>query len=299
MPTTDVADGITIYYDTFGDQEDPPLLLVSGLGSQCISYEDELCKALVALGLFVIRYDNRDVGLSVHLDDAPVDVLAAMSATIAGEQVEGAPYTLSDMASDGMGLLDALGIDAAHLVGRSMGGMIVQTMAIEHPARVLSMTSVMSTTGERDVGQPAPECLAAMTAGMAPAEDRDARIAAAVALSRLIWTPSVFDEERAVQRATEDVDRSYHPAGTSRHLVAILASGSRADGLRSVDVPTVVMHGDADPLIDISGGRRTAELVPGAEFRLMSGMGHDVPPAYWTAFCEGVQAAVDRTATTI
>lgn len=293
MPTTS-ANGIELYFDTFGDPADPTLLMVSGLGAQCVAYDDELCQALAATGRHVVRYDNRDVGLSTHLEGAPADALGAMAAAVTGEPVQAA-YTLADMAADGVALLDALDIDEAHVMGSSMGGMIAQTMAIEHPDRVRSLTSVMSTTGEPEVGTPSPECMTGLMSVMQPAEDRASRVEAAIALARLIGTPSVFDEARARTRAERFVDRSYDPTGTSRQLIAILASGSRVDGLRALDVPTVVLHGDADPLVDISGGRRTAELVPGAEFRLMEHMGHDLPPQYWDRIVGGVRAAAERS----
>lgn len=286
MPTTQVHD-LEIYFDTFGDPAADTVLLVSGLGAQCPTYDDELCALLVAAGLHVVRYDNRDIGLSTHLDGAPADPMAAFMAIGAGEPVDAA-YTLSDMAADGIGLLDSLGIDAAHVLGSSMGGMIAQTMAIEHPARVRSLTSLYSTTGEPEYGTPDPDVLASLLSIMVPQETREGRIATAVELARLIGSPDVFDEERVRTRSAQMVDRSYDPAGTSRQMVAILASGSRAEGLVELAVPTMVLHGDRDPLVDVSGGRRTAELVPGAQLRILEGMGHDMPPSYWDRIAGGV-----------
>jgi pimeloyl-ACP methyl ester carboxylesterase len=173
-----------------------------------------------------------------------------------------------------------------------MGGMIAQTMAIEHPGRVRSLTSIMSTTGEAEFGTPHPDCLAGIMSIMAPVEGREARIEQGVELARLIGTPSVFDEARARARSTRTVDRAYDSDGVARQMVAILASGSRADGLRTLELPTVVLHGDVDPLVDVSGGRRTAELVPGARFELMADMGHDLPPSYWDRVVDGITAAV-------
>ena len=291
MPTVQ-ANGIDLYFDAFGPEDAPALLLVPGLGAHGVGYDDELCEAIVvAAGVRLLRYDNRDVGLSTHLDGAPADVLSAMTAALAGEPVD-APYTLSDMAADGIGLLDALGIDDCHVVGASMGGMIAQTMAIEHPDRIRSLTSIMSTTGERDVGAPDPDCLSGILSIMAPVGSREERIEQGVGLARLIGTPSVFDEERARARSTLFVDRADDPDGTARQMVAILAAGSCAEGLREVRVPTVVLHGDLDPLVDISGGRRTAELVPGARIEVLDRMGHDLPPAYWDRVVGGVAAAV-------
>jgi pimeloyl-ACP methyl ester carboxylesterase len=286
MPTTRVRD-LELYFDTFGDPVHDTVLLVSGLGAQCPVYDDELCGLLVRGGHHVVRYDNRDVGLSTHLDGAPGDPMAAFMATAAGEAVDAA-YTLSDMAADGIGLLDSLGIDAAHVLGSSMGGMIAQSMAIEHPERVRSLTSLYSTTGEPDVGLPDPEVLASLLSIMVPQETREGRVATAVELARLIGSPDVFDEARARTRAELLVDRSYDPDGTARQMVAILASGSRADGLAGLSLPTMVLHGDRDPLVNVSGGRRTAELVPGAELRILEGMGHDMPPAYWERIAAGV-----------
>ena len=292
MPTTTTADGLQLHFDVIGDDA-TTLLLVCGLGAQSINYDDEFCARLAALGVRVVRFDNRDSGLSTHLDDAEVDVLAAVAAATSGAPVE-APYTLSDMAADAVAVLDALDAERAHVVGASMGGMISQTMAIEHPDRVASLTSIMSTTGEPDVGTPDPEVLGSLLGILAPAEDRSARIAASVELSRLIGTQWCFDEPRARERAGEAIDRAYDPAGTGRQLAAILASGSRAGRLGEVATPTVVLHGDADPLVHHSGGVRTAELVPGAELVTLERMGHDLPPEYWDRIVEGAAVAIGR-----
>jgi pimeloyl-ACP methyl ester carboxylesterase len=286
MPTTQVHQ-LEIYFDTFGDPTNDTTLLVSGLGAQCPVYDDELCALLVAAGHHVVRYDNRDVGLSTHLDGAPADPMSAFMAIASGEPVDAA-YTLSDMAADGIGLLDSLGVGSAHVVGSSMGGMIAQTMAIEHPDRVRTLTSLYSTTGEPDVGTPDPEVLGSLLSIMVPQDTRDGRVATAVELARLIGSPDVFDEARVRDRAELLVDRSYDPDGVSRQMVAILASGSRAEGLATLSLPTMVLHGDRDPLVDISGGRRTAELVPGAKLRIFEGMGHDMPPSYWERIAAGV-----------
>ncbi len=278
MPASD-ANGIRIHHEQFGDPAAPTVLLVSGLGAQSLVYEDEVCEQLASHDLHVVRYDNRDVGLSTHFDGVVADPFAALMAISSGLPVD-APYTLSDMAADGMAVLDLLDVERAHIFGASMGGMIAQTMAIEHPERVLSLTSLMSTTGEPDVGQPDGEVLGALLGMMTANDTHEARVASSVELARLIGTRSEFDEARAVERAELLVTRAYDPAGVARQLVAIFASGSRADGLAALEVPTVVLHGDADLLVDISGGRRTAELVPGAEFVLLEGMAHDMPPVY-------------------
>ena len=286
MPTTRVHD-LDLYFDTFGDPTHDTVLLVSGIGAQCPVYDDELCALLVGGGHQVVRFDNTDVGLSTHLDGAPADAMSAFIANASGAPVDAA-YTLSDMAADGIGLLDSLGIDSAHVLGSSMGGMIAQTMAIEHPGRVRTLTSLYSTTGEPDVGTPDPAVLASLLSIMVPQDTREGRVAAAVELARLIGSPEVFDEQRARRRAELLVDRSYDPDGTARQMIAILASGSRAAGLVSLTLPTMVLHGDRDPLVDVSGGRRTAELVPGAELRILEGMGHDMPPEYWERIAAGV-----------
>ncbi|MGI9578938.1 MAG: alpha/beta fold hydrolase, partial [Microthrixaceae bacterium] len=267
MPTIR-ANGIDIYHESFGDPENPTLLLVNGLGAQAVGYEPEYCRSLVELGLHVIRYDNRDVGLSTHIDADGGDLMEAFATAVGGGEVE-APYTLSDMASDGMCLLAELGVESAHVAGSSMGGMIVQTMAIEHSHRVLSMTSVMSTTGEVGFGMPDPDCLAGLATIMVPTTTREERISSGVELQRLIGTPTEWDEDRTTAKVVEQLDRSYDPDGTSRQMLAVLASGSREEGLSTLDLPAMVLHGDVDRLVHISGGERTAELVSDAEFRVM------------------------------
>ena len=259
---------VAIEYEVFGSGPET-ILLVNGLGSQMTRWPEAFCAKLTAQGFRAIRMDNRDTGLSTWFQP-------------------GQAYTLSDMAADGMGLLDALGIDDAHVLGSSMGGMIAQTMAIEHPHRVRSLTLLYTTTGEPDVGTPDPEVLASMIGILTPQDTREGRITSAVELARIIGTPDVFDEARATAKATFQTDRSYDPAGTSRQFMAILASGSRAEALPSLGHPTMVMHGDRDRLVQISGGERTAELIPGAQLRVLEGMGHDMPPEYWDRIIGGL-----------
>lgn len=293
--TTTVApvNGIEIGYETHGDPGDEPLLLVMGLGAQLIAWPVELCDALVDRGFFVVRYDNRDTGLSTKLSDAGGDFMVSFMKATQGEPVDVA-YTLSDMAADGMALLDHLGIESAHVVGASMGGMIAQTMAIEHPGRVRTLTSIMSTTGDPDVGQPTPE---AMQLLLRPAPTtRDDAIEASVVAGKAIGAPDHFDEAIARERAAAAYDRCFNPAGTARQLLAIVSSGSRAPGLARLDIPALVVHGDADPLVTPSGGRRTAELIPGAELLLLEGMGHDLPPAYLGPIVEAITALAARAA---
>jgi pimeloyl-ACP methyl ester carboxylesterase len=286
------ANGIEIAYETHGDPGDEPLLLVMGLGAQLIAWPLELCEALVDRGFFVIRYDNRDTGLSTLFPSAGGDFMTSFAAALQGAVVE-APYTLSDMAADGMALLDHLDVESAHVVGASMGGMIAQTMAIEHRNRVRTLTSIMSMTGELEYGLPTPEALEILVrpAGATRAEAIDASVAG----SKVIASPAHWDEDVARQRAVDAYDRCFNPAGVARHLLAILASGSRAEGLAELDVPTVVIHGDVDPLVTPSGGERTAELVPGAELLMVEGMGHDLPPAVLGQVVEAITSLAART----
>ncbi len=249
-----------IYYETFGDPAHPALLMVNGLGSQCINYADAWCEMFAAEGLFTIRYDNRDVGLSSSFADRP-------------------PYSLSDMAGDGLAVLDALGIERAHVMGLSLGGMIVQTMAIEHPERLLSMTSVMSRTGDPGHGEPTPEALALLTAP--PATDRESYVAAHIAGLREWGSPEFADEARWRADAERAYDRAFRPDGVGRQMRASRAGEPRGERLREVRVPTLVIHGDRDTLIPLSGGEHTAQVIPGARLEVIEGMGHDYPPQLW------------------
>jgi pimeloyl-ACP methyl ester carboxylesterase len=268
------ANGIELEYDTFGSPDDPAVLLISGLGAQMITFHPEFCAALVDRGYHVIRFDNRDVGLSTK-DPA-------------------GGYSLADMADAAAGPLDALGIERANVVGVSMGGMIAQMVAIRHPQRVRSLTSIMSTTGDTSVGGATPEAMARLTT--APGPTRDDRVESSIETSRVIWgdTPEFpFDEELARWRAETTVDRAYYPEGTGRQMLAIRATGDRTPQLRELDVPTLVIHGTNDPLVRPSGGEATAAAIPGAELLLIEGMGHGVArPAY-----ERIADAIDRLAT--
>jgi pimeloyl-ACP methyl ester carboxylesterase len=284
MPTAP-ANGIEIYYETFGDRDGEPLLLVNGLGSQCISYEPDFCNAFVDRGFFVIRFDNRDVGYSTKIDTPHLDFQPLLAKAFAGERVE-APYVLSDMAADAVGLLDHLGIESAHIVGMSMGGMIVQTIAVEHPGRVRTMTSIMSNTGDRDVGTSTPEAGAVLVAP--PAKSRDEYIANYLEQWKILSGPVYYDEERFRRRGGAAYDRCYFPPGTGRQLLGIIASGSRSKELRSLDIPTLVIHGKIDPLVTISAGERTAEVIPGAQLLVFDDMGHDLPPALWPQYVEAI-----------
>lgn len=270
MPSTP-ANGITIEYETSGDPDAPPLLLIMGLGGQLIAWDDEWVAALVDRGFYVVRFDNRDMGLSTWFDSAgPADLVAALHGK--GEAV----YLLSDMADDAAALLDALGLPSAHAVGVSMGGMIGQTLAINHPSRVLSLVSIMSTTGNPAVGAPSSEAANALL--RAPAPDRDGAIAQSVEVWQTIGSPGFpFHEDRVRAQAAAAYDRAFHPEGTGRQLMAIFSSGDRTPGLAKLDCPTLVVHGEADPLVNPSGGRATAEAVPGAQLVMVPGMGHHLP----------------------
>ena len=281
---------LEIVYETFGDPGDRPLLLVSGFTRQLIGWSSEFVSRLAGGGRFVIVYDNRDCGASTKLTRIPVDLPALGSALASGdgEAVAGLlPYTLSDMAGDGLAVLDALGLERAHVLGVSMGGMIAQAMAIERPERVLSLVSVMSRTGEPGYGEASPEAGALLTAP--PATDRETAMDRAGATA--IWRSRRWPEiERERELAGRSFDRD-HTLGTgARQLAAILAGGSRADGLRGLSIPTLVIHGRDDTLIAPSGGERTAEIVPGAELMLVDDMGHDLPTPLLGEICAAILA---------
>jgi pimeloyl-ACP methyl ester carboxylesterase len=274
------ANGIEIEVERFGPEAGRPQLLVMGLGGQAIMWDDGFCQALVERGHHVIRFDNRDVGLSTKFGAAGIpDVAALMMRAAAGEALEVA-YTLDDLADDAVGLLDALGIESAHLCGASMGGMIVQTLAIRHPARLRSMTSIMSTTGKPSLPPGRPEAMAVLM--LPPPTDRAGSLDAAVRTWRTIGSPGFpFDEEKSRARAGRLFDRSFYPEGTARQLAAVVAGGNRTDRLRDVTTPTLVIHGAEDPLIPLSGGQATADSIPGATLLVIEGMGHDLPEGAW------------------
>jgi pimeloyl-ACP methyl ester carboxylesterase len=266
------ANGLELEYETLGDPTDPPMVLIMGLGAQLIDWPLPFCEMLADEGFYLIRFDNRDAGLSTSLDHLGAPDLSALFAG----RLDAAPYRLADLAGDTVGLLDALGIDRAHLVGASLGGMVAQQTAIDHPDRVRSLASIMSTTGDRTVGQATPEARSVL--GRPPAASREEAIQNTVRSSRIIGSTGFpVTEQELLDRATAKYDRSYRPVGTLRQFAAAVASPDRTPGLRRVSVPTVVIHGEADPLIDVSGGRATAAAVPGAELIVIPGMGHDLP----------------------
>jgi pimeloyl-ACP methyl ester carboxylesterase len=280
---------IELAYETFGDPGDPPVLLVMGLATQMIGWPDEFCAGLADRGLFVVRFDNRDIGLSTHLDDRGAPDLM----TIFGGDRSNVPYPLSDLADDTAGLLEILHLDSAHVVGASMGGMVAQLVAIRHPERVRSLTSIMSTTGDPSVGMPSQAAMGVLLAP--PAPDREAAIQRAVDTYRVIGSPGFeFDEQALRDRAGLSYDRRYNPAGVARQLAAILTTPDRTADLASVDVPTLVIHGAQDALVNVSGGRATAAAIPGAELLVVDGMGHDLPRAVWPEITDRIAALVER-----
>lgn len=273
-----LSSGVELEYDTFGSADDPSVVLVMGFTAQMIAWDERFCEAIAAHGRHVIRFDNRDCGLSTKFDDADVDIVAVMGAALARTDLPDVPYTLSDMAADVVGLLDQLDIERAHVVGASMGGMIVQTLAIEHPDRLLSVTSIMSTVGDPEYGQPTPEALQIL---LAPPPPSRADVIARSAEFAVWSSKRYFDAERAADKSAESYDRAFHPMGAPRQLAAIYGSGDRTDRLADVTTPTLVIHGQDDTLIAPSGGRRTAELIPGAHLFEVADMGHDLPEPLW------------------
>ena len=276
------ANGIELEYDTFGGPSAQPLLLIMGLGAQMISWDEGFCAQLSDRGFQVIRYDNRDSGLSTWMKDAgPPDVLAALS---------GNPqpaYELDDLAADAAGLLDALNIRAAHVVGASMGGFIAQLVAINHPEHVLSLTSIMSGPGGTDAVPPKPEGAAVLMAG--PPDTRQERIEQSMSIRRaLVGSGDPLDEALERVRSTRAIDRAYYPAGVGRQLVAIMAANSRIDRLRRLRVPTLVIHGVDDVLVPVENGRLVAAAVPGARLIEFDGMGHDLPKRVWPQVADAI-----------
>jgi pimeloyl-ACP methyl ester carboxylesterase len=281
---------VEIVHETIGDPANPALLLVMGLGMQLIHWDLEFCEGLAERGFRVIRFDNRDAGLSTKIDAPVPNLMRAM----AGFPIR-APYLLEDMANDSFGLLDHLDIERAHVAGVSMGGMIAQTMAIRRPERVLSLGSMLSTTGERRVGTPKLRVWSVLMR-QAP-RSRDAYIEYFVRVFRMIGSPRYpVDEERMRERAAATYDRCHYPAGTARQLGAVLASGSRTAELRRLEIPTVVVHGREDPLVPFRAGAATARAIPGAELVAIPGMGHDLPRELWPRITDALVKNAERAA---
>jgi pimeloyl-ACP methyl ester carboxylesterase len=287
MPQANVG-ALTIEYDRFGAPSDPAVLLIMGIGSQMILWPVSFCRALVDRGFQVIRFDNRDVGLSSKLDDLGVPDMGALMAAVATGTPPQAAYTLSDMAKDAVGLMDALGLQKAHIVGASMGGMIAQMMAVEHPARVLSLTSIMSSTGDPGLPPAKPEAMAAL---LTPAADqeRETLIRRFMDTFTTIGSPGYPAAPGDLRRIGEQViDRGLSPAGFLRQLAAILASPPRGPLLKNIKVPALVLHGEDDPLVPIACGQATADAIPGARFAPIPGMGHDFTEALSNVFSREV-----------
>ena len=282
---------VELCYEPFGDPDRPAVLLVMGLGTQMIAWHADFCTELADRGFFVIRYDNRDVGRSTHLSDRPVP----KPREIITRRIRRPPYLLADMAADGVGLLDELGSEDAQVVGASMGGMIAQTIAANHAGRVLSLVSIMSSTGSRWSGQPAPRILPVFLQKPAASKaDYQERI---VKLFALIGSPGFErDDDDLRDMAGESWDRGVDPAGFARQLGAIIASGHRAADLRRIRVPTLVIHGKSDRLIRPSGGRATARAIPNARLELIDGMGHDLPRGVWPRILDGIEQTATRAA---
>ena len=289
--TIDSTNGIQIEYEPYGLVTDPAIILIAGFGAQLISWADRFCHRLASSGRYVVRFDNRDCGLSTKFHDHPVDLGAVVAAASAGDFPTARnliPYTLHDMADDVVGILDALDISKAHIVGASMGGMIAQLVAIRHPTRVTTLTSMMSSTGESDYGQSTPKASAAL---LTPApNEKAAYVASAVASSKVWGSRKYFDENAAAKHAIASFERCFSPMGVSRQLAALLATGSLADDLRQLDVPTLVIHGLDDTLVTPGGGKRTAQLIKGSRLLLVPDMGHDRPEPLWPLLCDAIIA---------
>jgi pimeloyl-ACP methyl ester carboxylesterase len=277
------ANGIEITYETFGDPSGRPLVLVMGAGVQMLGWHEDLCQAFVDRGFFVVRFDNRDVGLSTHLHHVVPDVSGA-----AAGDLSSAAYTLEDMADDVAGLLDALGLDSAHVVGLSLGGFVAQTLAARHPARVRSLTSMMTAPV-----LPVDWQLVAR----GPATSREEYVQQALQMSRLMASPEYpADETWVTDIAGRAYDRAYDPAGRVRQLLALVASGDRTEVLRAIRVPTLVVHGEADPIVPVAGAGATAEAVADAELLVLPGMGHSLPRPLWPTIVDAIVRTADRAA---
>ena len=278
MTRAKVSSAIELEYETFGDPENPALVLMEGHGAQMVKWDTEYCKMFAAKNLFVIRFDNRDCGLSTKFDGIEIDLGATLKAALFEEPLPPVPYTLSDMASDVVGLLDYLKIDRAHIFGVSLGGMIAQVLTIEHPTRVRSLISVMSMTGEPEYGQSTPEAIGALLSETP--SDRDGYIEHSI-VYQAYHSKKYRSDEFSKTSAARDFDRMYYPQGSTRQLAAVYASGRRTEKLRAIKTPTLVIHGKDDTLISPSGGERTAELIPNAKLVLVEDMGHDMPKPLW------------------
>ena len=287
------ANNIEIEYDMFGDISSKPLLLVSGLGMQMIAWREELCMMFVDKGFYVIRFDNRDVGLSTKFEEAGLpDFTKEVMKLQRGEPIS-RPYTIEDLADDAVGLLDALNIEKAHICGASMGGEICQIIAFRHPTRVLSLTSIMSSTGNPNLPQPKAKIMRLLLKPM-PTE-REAYIEESVKRKRVFYGSGFpYPEDKMRELAAALYDRSFSPQGMVRQLVAIFATGNRVPQLGSIKVPTLVIHGDDDIDVSVEGGKETAESIPGAELLIIKGMGHSLPPEVWPQIVDAIVRNADK-----
>ncbi|MET0496864.1 MAG: alpha/beta hydrolase [Steroidobacteraceae bacterium] len=294
MPQVHV-NGIHLEYESFGDTRDPVMLLIMGLGAQLTRWTIPFCEKLVARGYRVIRFDNRDVGLSSKFDAAGVpDLGQIMAARFTGVQAK-LPYTLHDMAADAVGLLDALAIAKAHVVGASMGGMIAQQVAAEYPERVLSLTSIMSTTGNPALPPPTAAAASVLMSRYPNLDDHAAYVEHGLHALRTISSPGFpFDETATRERILSDALRGYSATGFGRQLAALAASGDRRNHLRSIKAPTMIIHGENDPLVPVAAGRDTAAAIPGAELRVFAGMGHDLPAALYDKIIDAIVSVAAR-----
>lgn len=291
MPQAVAESGIFLEYESMGDPKNPTLLWIMGFGAQMTAWPDEFMEMFVDAGFHVVRFDNRDCGLSYKHDGVVVDVAAVTAAAVMGDPPPPVPYTLVDMAADARAVLDHLDIERAHIIGASMGGMIAQTFALEFPQRTASLTSIMSVTGDMAYGTPTEEALTTLVAP--PPPDRAAYIENAK--NWAVWSSKKhFDLEDARARAAREYDRSFYPEGTSRQMAAIYASGDRSERLRGLDVPTLVIHGRDDTLLTPSGGERTAELIPGSVLMMVADMGHDLPRPLWPMFVDAIASHARR-----
>jgi pimeloyl-ACP methyl ester carboxylesterase len=278
----DVGRGVTLCYEAFGDRDDAPILLIMGLATQMIAWHEDFCAQLADRGFYVVRFDNRDIGRSTHFDFRPPSLKQMLSRRVSPEQ-----YTLSDMAEDSARLMDELGISPAHVVGASMGGMIGQMLAAEHPEAVRSLTSIMSTTGSRWHGQPALSVYRYLL--QPPPRDREGYIQRSAEVFGLVGSTGFDRDEQYIrERAGRSYDRGFDVRAGGRQLGAIVASGDRTKALRRIQAPTLVIHGTVDKMIRPSGGRATAKAIPGARLLMIDGMGHDLPRGAWPQLLDAI-----------
>jgi pimeloyl-ACP methyl ester carboxylesterase len=289
MPCASLPSGIDIEYDVMGDPSNPPTLWIMGFMAQLIAWPDDLMKMFADRGYYVIRFDNRDSGLSTKFDGVQANTDDVIKAALLGDEMPPIAYTLNDMANDAAGVLDHLAIDKAHIIGASMGGMIAQTFALDHPQRTLSLTSIMSQPGDPTVGQPTPEAAEALLSP--PPFDREGYIEASVKYE--VWASKKYrDRELLKLRAAREYDRSFYPEGAGRQLAAIWANTDRPERLTKLNIPTLVIHGRDDTLITPDGGERTAEIIPNAKLLMLDDMGHDLPMPLWPTFVDAIASHI-------